>query len=244
MKYPFDHPIRASLIGGVSRQVLDDLGEGGTTNMLDMFSFGKKDAEGNQYGIRASSFNPFNDLGNLFTLQGWMGATSPVISTALQMGGVDTQSGGPELYPTLRYDTETGRLTAENKNVVSNLFFNTLPHAQLVSNLMGANAEFRRLMQTDPQAAQRMLLSNAGLPVLTPSINPFEKSYNKGQKYIKAEMKRQEVNKKMISEYLKKGKLDQLVELGIPVEQIQNLKEQVANGEYNPNVVRERLNQT
>jgi len=244
MKYPFDHPIRAALVGGISRQALDDLGQGGTTNMLDTLSFGNKDKEGNQYGIRAASFNPFNDLGNFFSVAGWMGATNPLITTFLEQVGLDPQSGQGELYPTLRYDQETGRMTTVKDNPLTALALNTLPHAQFISNITQSNAEFRQLMHSDPDAARRMLLSNVGIPVLTPKINPFERGYNPAEKYVSAEIKRQELNTKILSEYLRQGNLDGLAELGIPAETIQNLKQQAATGQlaqYQPDVVRKQM---
>ena len=244
MKFPFDHPIRAALIGGISRQALEDIGEGGTTSMLDTLSFGSKDDEGNQYGVRAASFNPFNDLGNFFSLAGWLGATSPLISTALGQMGIDTQSGSAELYPTLRYDAETGRMTTVKDNPVTALAMNTLPHAQFISNITQSNAEFRQLMKSDPDAARRMLLSNVGIPVLTAKVNPFERGYNPAEKYVSAEIKRQELNTKILSEYLREGNLAGLSELGIPAETIQNLRQQAESGQlaqYQPAVVREQM---
>jgi hypothetical protein len=99
-------------------------------------------------------------------------------------------------------------------------------------------------MHSDPDAARRMLLSNVGIPVLTPKINPFERGYNPDTKYVNAEIKRQELNTKILSEYLRQGNLDGLAELGIPAETIQNLKQQAATGQlaqYQPDVVRKQM---
>jgi hypothetical protein len=245
MKFPYDHPIRASLVGGIARQVEEDMGDGATKQMMDLFSFGKRDAEGNQFGFRTAAMNPFTDVGTFFSLAGWLGATSPIINTVMSQMGIDTQSGTAELYPTLRYDAETGRLRAKSDNPVTDLFFNTLPQATFMRNLLGANEEFNRLLQTDPQAAGRMIASNAGLPVLgAGGVNPFERNYNPDRAYLRAELKRQEASGKMVSEALRSGRFDQLVSLGVSPERVAQLKEASAQGlleDYNPQVVRERL---
>jgi hypothetical protein len=99
-------------------------------------------------------------------------------------------------------------------------------------------------MKSDPDAARRMLLSNVGIPVLTAKVNPFERGYNPAEKYVSAEIKRQELNTKILSEYLREGNLAGLSELGIPAETIQNLRQQAESGQlaqYQPAVVREQM---
>ncbi len=228
--YPIDHPWRAAIVGGFARQVWEDMGDGATLEMLDVLHWGEPDEQGNKRGLSTRALNPFSDTGSLLTLGGWMGSMNPLGSTILDQLGVDRMSGGPELFPTLRYSTDTGRLVAQTQNPALNLLYNTVPQSQAVARLAGMDAEYRELRRVNPDAASRMLKSGFGLPILSREYSP------EGQ-YAKAELQRQEARTKRISARLKKGDFAGLVKDGVPQETVDllvRLRESGQLAEFDP----------
>ena len=228
--YPMDHPWRAAIVGGFARQVWEDMGDGATLDMLDVIYWGDSDENGDKRGMNVRAMNPFSDVGSLLTLAGWMGSMNPLGSTVLDQLGVDRMSGGPELFPTLRYSTETGQLVAQAPNPISNLLYNTIPQSQAIARLAGWDAEYRELKKVNPDAASRMLKSGFGIPIL-------RRTYSPEKQYAKAEVKRQEARTARISALLKKGDIEGLISQGVPQESVDMLLRLQASGalkEYDP----------
>ena len=159
MRYPFDHPLRASIIASLGQAEVED-SQLLPQSFLSSFIFGRP---GDEKRVDVGASNPFGDAANMFTLAGFMSATNPVIATALESVGII--QGEAELYPTLRYDPETGRLSATRGNPLLAFLENTIPQTQVLTSLLGVNAEFRERMTRDPEGASRMLMSSVGLPV-------------------------------------------------------------------------------
>lgn len=199
--YPMDHPVRAAIMASFARNEIEDKQTGIPETISAMIPIGSKDAEGNQRYLSTRGINPFNDVASFFTLQGLVGSANPILGSMLTTLGVDTQTGGPSLYPNLRYDSETGRLTADTGNPISNLVTSIIPQSRLIGELTGRNAEFNALLRTNPQAAIRMMKGQAGLPVL------FQ-DYNIPEQQIKTELKLQEGESKAKAEFLRTGNPD------------------------------------
>jgi len=199
--YPMDHPVRTAIMSSFARNELEDKKTGIPEMIQGMIPLGGKDKEGNQKYLSTRGINPFNDVASYFTLQGLAGNTNPILTTVLNQLGVDTQTGGPNLYPNLRYDSETGRLTADTGNPLTNLATNIVPQARLLEEISGRSSEFNALLRTNPQAAIKMMRAQAGLP------NLFQ-DYNIPEQQIKTELKLQDAQNKAKSEFLKTGNPD------------------------------------
>src|SRR5690606_15005449 len=78
-----------------------------------------------------------------------------------------------ELYPTMRYNPDTGRMEAVHGNPIMDLFHNTVPRAGILTSVLGINPQFNDVVGDDPDAAKRMLLSQAGLPRAWRQMSPF-----------------------------------------------------------------------
>lgn len=163
MRYPVDHPMRAEIVAAFGRTEAED-GKLLPASFLSALFFGKMDAAGNRKAFNTTPINPFGDVANMFTIAGFLGATNPIINTALEQAGL--VRGQAELYPSLRYDPETGRLSASHGNPLTMLLENTIPQTAVLTSLLGLNGEFRDRMQRDPAAASRYLASTVGLPIL------------------------------------------------------------------------------
>ncbi len=164
LRYPFDHPLRASIMGNVTRIALDDLGEDGLPeSFLNVGFFGDTDKDGNRRAFRGGAMNPFADVANAFTVLGLASSANPLISSVLEQMGYT--GGRLEAYPNLRFDPETGRLSATSPGLLGSLVSNTVPQTQILTALFGVNNDFNELARTNPAAAKRSLLAAGGIPV-------------------------------------------------------------------------------
>jgi hypothetical protein len=166
------------------------------SRFLNSLFFGGAGSTGSQNALNLGPMNPFSDVANYMTIQGALGATNPVIQTVLQMAGVE--NGEASLYPSLRYDPETGRLGLKADNPVMALLENTIPQSTLLTSILGVNTDFNDAIGRDPAAAQRMLASALTLPI------PWRR-YNVPQEEAKAEIARMDAQDKVLSEALSSG---------------------------------------
>lgn len=215
-QYPLDHPWRAAVVAQVGEQIVADLGEGAPTSELDQIYFGQPDSEGRQQTVRVGSLNPFTDVGNLFTLSGWLGQSHPLFKTAAQSLGIDPRSGMADLYPATKYDPETGREVVSTANPLTTLLRNTVPQVGVAADFLGINNDFNQLAQRDPEAATRLLLGGLGAPT---GLMPTPKSPL--TPFIQSEVNRQKIQTESVARALKAGDLSQL-------DQFPNLEQLVA----------------
>ncbi len=203
LKYPFDHPWRAEIMSNFTRNEIQDMGSGLPERFLNAFFLGHPDAKGNIKAIQTGGLNPFSGVANYFTWAGFTGNMNPVVGSILEALGVDTRSGGPELYPELSYDPETGRVTTKGKSFLPALIGNLIPQSQILTDLFLGSNDFKSLLKSDPQAAARRLLSEGGLPILY-------RQYNLPQEQFKAELARQSAQATAKSKALKSGDINSL----------------------------------
>jgi hypothetical protein len=162
-RYPFDHPLRASIISSFGRAEAEDAATL-PQSFLSSFFFGHMDSRGRQNAANLAPVNPFGDAASMFTIAGFLSATNPIISTALERVGLIR--GEAELYPSLRYNPDTGRLDASRGNPITGLLENVIPQTAILTALLGVNHDFNERAQRDPAGASRYLASNLGLPIL------------------------------------------------------------------------------
>lgn len=201
LQYPVDHPIRTAIMGSFARNELDDLGSGLGERFLNMFFLGDMDPNGNVKTLNLAGMNPFSDVANTFTLSGFLGQTNPLITTAFKSAGVDVANGGPELFPSMTYDSESGRLAFRSRNPLMILGESILPQSRVLLGFADSSSEFQQLLRTNPDAAGRMLLSQAGIPIIFRNVNV-------PQEQAKAEVARDEAQSKVLNEALKSGDWD------------------------------------
>lgn len=160
-RYPLDHPLRASIASHLAEAERERLGAlpGSFLSMIPLTGIS---STGNQILFNLRPFDPFGDTASLATVAGWLSAMNPAIQTALRQVGVIR--GEADIYPTLRYDPETGRMRAVHPNLISDLFYATMPRLGLATTVLGLNPDYNELRTRDRAAANRMLLSAAGIP--------------------------------------------------------------------------------
>jgi hypothetical protein len=195
MQYPLDHPLRAEIMSKLAQAEMEDM-DGLPKRFLSSLFFGEQDASGKQNAFNLAPMNPFGDVANLMTIQGFLGSTNPMITTAFQMAGLD--QGEAELYPSLRYDAETGRLSAKSRNPLMAMLDNTVPQSGIVTAMLGMNDQFNETLQRDPAAANRFFLSSMTVPILW-------REYSIPQEQFKAEVARYESQETVKNEALRSG---------------------------------------
>ena len=198
MRYPIDHPWRASIATAFAKAELEDLESGFPERFLNMFFLGGEDDQGNRLGLNFGTWNPFADVSDMFTLAGLMGRTNPIFGTVMESLGLDPMSGEPELYPDLRYDAETGRLKVRTKNPLVSFVQNTVPQSAILLAGIDSRNEYAELLRSNPKAASRMLRSQLGLPINLDYINVHEEMF-------KSELARQDSASKVLGDALKSG---------------------------------------
>jgi hypothetical protein len=195
-RYPIDHPLRASILGAFGKAQQDDLNGMLPDRFLSYFFFGEKDARGNQKAINLGPLNPFGDVANMLTFTGFLAATNPLIATVLDSVGLD--QGEAELYPSLRYNPESGRLEGVRTNPLIAFAQNVIPQSQILLSLMGAHTNLTNQIDRDPEGAWRTIASAGGLPVVW-------RDFNVPQEQFKGELARQDSQNNALNDALRSG---------------------------------------
>ena len=197
-QYTIDHPFRMAVVAAFARSELEDWGTGLPAYLHNLVIVSAPDEKGFRKALNFGGWNPFADTAALLTLTGWMSQANPIISTLAQQFGIDPRTGEASLYPTARFNEQTGRLELAKPSFVQSAVQNLIPQTQAVFNLAGVNPDFNRLSVSNPQAAHRLLATSVGVPVLVRDVNPI-------QEVAKAEMARRNAAKQALSEALRSG---------------------------------------
>jgi hypothetical protein len=195
--YPGDHPFRTAVLATIGRTELEDLGTGLPQTFLNSFFLGHPDKDGHVRAFTLGGMNPFRDVANYMTLNGFLSGVNPVFATILNQVGVEPGR-GTNLYPNLRYDPETGRLAATAPNPLVNFLTNTIPQTGILTGLADRSSELQELFRMNPATAMRMLASSAGIPILF-------RDYELNAEQFKAELRRDEAMSRALSDALRTG---------------------------------------
>lgn len=201
-RYPLNHPVRASVQAAITRAEKERLGAlpGSFLAMVPFPGFLDRftdEAPGEQTFLDAHRlFNPFDDTADLLSIAGWVSATNPTIQVLLEQIGV--VRGEAELYPTRRYDPETGRMRSVRPNLLESVMSSVFPRAGPVASLLGLSTSFNELQARDPDAALRSLAAQAGIPRLW-------REFNIPQEMFRAEVGREQSANLVLNEALRTG---------------------------------------
>lgn len=203
--YPFDHPLRASILSNLSRAELADSRSKDLPDQLrNLIFLGHPDARGNVKGINAAGLDPFYDVGSFFTLAGWKKRLNPLFDPALEAMGI-SQSGAPDLHPNVTYDPATGQLVAKGPSPLSllgGLATGLFPQAGGIADIIGQVTGLRASAGKDPEAFKRQVLNAFG-------VRSFPTSYNIQQIMGKTEIAKYQAIMQALAG-AKKGQLAQL----------------------------------
>jgi len=225
--FPFDHPLRASIVANIARAELTDQKDGLGIDLLDSIGLGPIGKDGKQRRLSMSGINPFSNVADTFTMAGFLAGLNPVIQTGLEQAGMQVGGSGVQQQ---RYNPDTGKLENVKPDLIPSLVGNILPQALAAQRLLGLDPKFATLQRDNPEAARRMMASSMGLPNILSNDNALIP-------YMKAELARQTSQKKALTEALRTGDLseaDKYPGLAAYIAQIRALRDAGQLTAYNP----------
>ncbi len=208
-QYPASHPTRLAIMSSFAKAEEQDFGTGLPQQLSQYLYLSPLDTQGRVQAFAPGGINPLQDVGSYASLLGFFAGGSgdfsavtknlnPLLSTTLQQLGVDPTRGQGDLYPDLYLDPQTGTLAARTGNPIFDLASAAVPQSRILTNLLGMNRQFSEQLRTNPEAAGRSLLSAAGLPTYSRTVDlPTER--------IKSELTRGDAAKKELTAALKAG---------------------------------------
>lgn len=200
-RYPVDHPFRVSVASSLVRNEINDYSTGLPQMFASLFAIGSPDSKGNQTFVDVGAANPFRNLGDDLTLAGFLGETNPLFKVALQQAGYDPASKGPDLFPEVEYDPATGKLRAKRAStpgLLGSVATSILPQLNVLGAMTGTSKEFNSLLQSNPAAASRMLMSQVGIPLMWKTVNVHETAFT-------SELNRETQQQNVLNAALKTG---------------------------------------
>jgi len=172
-QFPADHPLRANFLSNLAEQAYEDDKNGLPQYMFHMLFFNNPDINGNVTGYDFRQWNPLRDVANYFTLAGFMAQLNPVFTGTLSAMGINTLTGGPELYPTLTYDSFHGTMQVQqpsNKTPLS-LLESYIPEVGALDHFLKLSNYTRSLARFDPAAYRQQLFTSLNFPWMPQHIN-------------------------------------------------------------------------
>lgn len=178
LTYPFDHPLRASILSNLANQQRADWASGLPQGFSMLFFLGAPDEAGNVNTIDYRSIDPFRSFFNEFTLAGITSQLNPIAQTTLQMMGVNVLAATPELYPESHYDPELGTIVASrpSDSPIATVVHSIIPETIALDALIGITDRYRHLKDTNKRSYHKAIFTALGIPFEYASINvPLEK---------------------------------------------------------------------
>lgn len=220
LAYPGNHPVRASIYSNLIEAEMSDweTSEGGSSLPRDighLLFLGAPDADGNVTALGMGGANPFGDVANWFSLAGFLatngdqgdlralgGNFNPILGAALEAFGVDPVTSGPDLFPQMTFNPETGRLEPKGRGFGEALVGNILPQSRAFTVFTD---EWGDIVERDPDAARRMIAGSLGVPTVTQNVNVPDEQ-------IRGELNRQQAADEAKREAMRTGNFDAMNE--------------------------------
>jgi len=229
MNYPGTHPLRTAIMSNMAEAEIADMNQAMPDEMLDFLALGPQDENGDQRFLSLRGLNPFSDTANSFTIEGFLSGSNPLIQAVIKSRGGDLGYGVGAGQPT--YDAETGKQVKAKPGFVESLVSSTIPQIGFLNRIAGRDAEYNALRRTNPEAAQRLLVSGIGIPTMGRTINI-------PQTQIKGELERLRTQADVFKRARETGDYTEAMKwpaLRPQIEQLQRLNALGLLREYNPN---------
>ena len=197
---PLDHPYRVAVTAGLLRNETSDDNTGWPQLFRSMVLVGDDDDE--KTAIKLGAANPFADVSNMMTLEGFIRSMNPVLTTIAETRGIG-RSGFADLFPDRDYDPVRGTLVPSTGSPLTNLLYNTIPQAEVAATLLKRTQEFDADAARDPKGARDRILQGLGIPLYWERISLAEEA-------AKRELDLYRAKQTDTSEGLKKGDLGEI----------------------------------
>lgn len=190
MTYPFDHPLRASIMASLTRQQLEDWNSGIPQRFQNYLYLGQPNADGDQKMLSIGGIIPMVGAANLLTYAGIASRLDPRIQVLLQQSGVDPMTYTGDQFAPLRFDPVSGRETRERPPLTRAIPEAFLPQAAGLLELAKPTPDMQRLKQSNPEAYNRWLRGAFGFSGVPTKYNlaEEEKKTAKARGRVKADV--------------------------------------------------------
>lgn len=170
--YPLDHPFRMSIIQSISNQAIGDDSQL-PEYLYRLLFIGAPDSSGKITALDTRQWNPFRDIANYMTIGGWTAALNPVLSGLLSTSfNIDPVTGGPDLYPSLTYNSFYGGMAATpGTNIFKAVAGQFSPQLNTLMSVMEKTSSLRQEALTNPGKLPYLIASSLGLPWVPFQLN-------------------------------------------------------------------------
>ena len=172
-RFPIDHPLRANILSNLANQSLQENQLGIPTYLYHLFFMGIPDANGNINAVDMRQWNPLRDVANYMTMAGFISTLNPVAQGLLQGAGVDTTTGGPQLYPNLQYSAFYGSSQPVQPAGTTglSLISSYIPEFGLIDHYLKLSSYTKSLAKYNPRAYQQQFWSSLDIPWVPQKYN-------------------------------------------------------------------------
>lgn len=171
--YPADHPLRASIIQSVSNQAI-----GENSNLPEylfrLLFLGQPNAQGNVTVLDDRQWNPFRDIANYMTWGGIMSNLNPVLQAITASAwGVNSATGGPDLFPQLTFDSFYGSESAAptGGNFFVDIAKQISPQIDTLLEVTKSTSSLREEAAAHPGTLGYLIGDSMGLPWIPERLN-------------------------------------------------------------------------
>lgn len=175
LTYPADHPVRASILASLARNIEESKGNADPANLSKLFFLGTPDANGTIKTADMSNLNPFRSMASVFSMSGFLMGLGPEFQTGLRMLGINPLTGTPSLHQNFSYDAYTGTNRATRpKNNIFDFAQAFIPQVELIDHFLLLSDTMKSLKQNNPTAYSRAFWSEMNLPFTLAPINIYD----------------------------------------------------------------------
>lgn len=173
LSFPIDHPLRANILANLSNQAIEENSFNIPTYLYHLFFLGQPDVNGNVSTIDIRAWNPIRDIANYMTTAGFIGALNPLVQGLLNAFGVDTTTGGPQLYPELNYSSFYGsnQTTSAPGTTPLSIIQSYVPETGVIDHFLKLSTYTKTLAKYDPRAYQQQFWSSINVPWVPQEYN-------------------------------------------------------------------------
>lgn len=171
MRFPTDHPWRVMFLSTLATQNSDNFASGLDERLQLLLFLGQPDVNGNVTGIDVRAMNPFRDVANYATLQGWLSALNPILTAPVTAIDPQIIFGSNQLYPSVTYNSFYGTNVAGPAGSPMTIAQQFVPEFGALDYALGLSAQARAVKRQGGSAQLKDMLASLGIPWTPQQLN-------------------------------------------------------------------------
>jgi hypothetical protein len=171
LTYPVDHPWRVMFLSTLATQNSDNFASGLDERLQLLLFLGQPDVSGNVSAVDVRAMNPFRDVANYMTFQGWFSALNPVLTAPLEAIDPQLIYGSNVLHPNISYSQLYGTNVAGAQGGPLTMLQQFIPEFGALDSAFGLSAQSRAVAKQGGTAQLKNTLSSLGFPWTIQKLN-------------------------------------------------------------------------